>query len=173
MHLFTKEFLNVPIEKIISGGQTGVDQAALRFAVEKRMKVGGWCPPGRVCEGGVIPPEFPLQETEQERSPDAPDIPRSLRTERNVRDADATLILWPASLKKDPGTEWTIQCAQKLGKPFMVVDPYSLEAKKIIADWILKNSSIKVLNIAGPSENACPGIYNQTLELLESLFAPI
>jgi len=81
--------------KIISGGQTGVDQAALITAQKIGLETGGWCPPGRVCESGTIPEYFPLKETPQERSPDAVDVPRSQRTEWNVRDSDATLIVRP------------------------------------------------------------------------------
>src|SRR3954464_12747181 len=92
--------------KVISGGQTGVDQAALRAASECGLEIGGWCPPGRVCETGVIPGEFPLRETERERSPDAQDVPRSQRTEWNVRDSDGTLLIQSANVPGDEGTEW-------------------------------------------------------------------
>ena len=73
------------VPRVISGGQTGVDQAALRAAKACVLAMGGWCPPGRLCDSGLIPSEFPLQETERERSPGAPDVPRSQRTEWNVR----------------------------------------------------------------------------------------
>src|SRR5882672_9150963 len=79
--------------KVTSGGQTGVDQAALRAGKDCGLAIGGWCSPGRGCEAGVIPQAFPLNETEQERSPNAPDVPRSQRTEWNVRDSDATLVI--------------------------------------------------------------------------------
>src|SRR3954470_24712509 len=104
------------LRKVISGGQTGVDQAALRAAKDSGLEIGGWCPPGRWCDAGIIPDSFPLQETPEERSPEAPAIPRSLRTEWNVRDSDGTLVLrsgerggYPTS----PGTEWTIVCAAR------------------------------------------------------------
>src|SRR2546425_4775996 len=111
------------LNKIVSGGQTGVDQAALRAAKASGLSVGGWCPPGRLSEAGVIPSEFPLQETERERSPNAPDVPRSQRTEWNVRDSDATLVITaggvspseaaPEDRPHDPGTQWAIQCAAR------------------------------------------------------------
>src|SRR2546430_15604495 len=105
------------LTKVISGGQTGVDQAALRAARDCGLAIGGWCPPGRECESGLIPLEFPLQETERERSPDAPDVPRSQRTELNVRDSDATLVIVAAGGNRsgcatisDAATKWTMEC---------------------------------------------------------------
>lgn len=62
------------LKAIVSGGQTGVDQAALLAARQAGLEVGGWCPPGRLCESGIIPSHFPLKETPEERSPDAPDL---------------------------------------------------------------------------------------------------
>lgn len=159
------------LDKIISGGQTGVDQAALRVGLDKGIKIGGWCPPGRVCENGKIPLEYTLIETKNERSEDAPNIPRSQRTENNVKDSDGTLILKPQGLKNDKGTEWTIKCAQKFNKPFVVIDPYVANAEKLIIDWLSNNSSLKILNIAGPSEKTFSGINNQTYNLLLKTFS--
>ena len=93
----------------MSGGQTGVDQAALRAAIALgcfNSMVG--VHPGRICEDGVIPAEFPLRETPFERSEGAPGIPRSLRTEWNVRDSDGVLILTKSNRDLGP---W-----DKLGK---------------------------------------------------------
>src|SRR5580704_4564944 len=105
--------------RVISGGQTGVDQAALRAAQACGLAIGGWCPPGRICESGRIPERFTLQETPEERSPLALDIPRSLRTEWNVRDSDSTLIVRdctaPMPMHGDPGTAWTFDCAVRYG----------------------------------------------------------
>ena len=74
--------------KIISGGQTGVDRAALDVALELGLPCGGWCPRGRRAEDGPIDPRYPLTETPWDGYPQ--------RTEWNVRDADGTLILTPA-----------------------------------------------------------------------------
>ena len=98
-----------------------------------------------------------------------PDIPRSLRTEWNVRDADATLILLPKHLSGDKGTEWTIQCALNYQKPYLIADPFDIDAGIYIGSW-LKKIRIKVLNIAGPSESTYPGIGEKTRKLLTEVF---
>ncbi len=161
--------LTMHIQKINSGGQNGVDQAALDVAINRGIDCGGWCPPGRVCESGLIPPHYPLDETPSDSSDKAPDIPRSLRTEWNVRDADATLILLPKELKNDKGTEWTIQCALTYQKPYLIADPFEIDTDSKISSWF-KTISIKVLNIAGPSEITYPGIGDQTKKLLSEVF---
>ncbi|MCD6446738.1 MAG: putative molybdenum carrier protein, partial [Candidatus Marinimicrobia bacterium] len=70
--------------KIISGGQTGADRAGLDAAMELNIPVGGWCPKGRKSEDGPIDNKYPLQET---TSGDY-----RVRTERNVKESDGTLI---------------------------------------------------------------------------------
>jgi hypothetical protein len=146
------------VATVISGGQTGVDQAALRAAASLGISIGGWCPPGRVAENGRIPDIFPLNETPQERSPDALEVPRSQRTEWNVRDSDGTLILRPADFDRDdPGTRWTEHCAARYHKPMIVADPADLSALPHVRQWIEKHC-IATLNVAGPSERTRPGI---------------
>ena len=158
------------LSKIISGGQTGVDQAALRAAQARGLAIGGWCPPNRICESGLIPSEFPLTETPQERSPNAPDIPRSQRTEWNVRDSDATLILRPKT-DKDPGTDWATQCAIEMSRPFLECDPADPKAHTIIGEW-LRALPVHTLNVAGPSEETVPGISELVYVLLVAAFTP-
>lgn len=155
------------LARLVSGGQTGVDQAALRAARARGIARGGWCPPGRACEGGRIPACFPLQETPVERSPDAPDVPRSLRTEWNVRDSDATLVLRPAagSPDPDPGTDWTLRCASRYGRPLLVCDPAEPDAARRIRDWLAAHR-VETLHVAGPGERRCPGAGERAHALL-------
>jgi hypothetical protein len=159
------------VKRVISGGQTGVDQAALRAAQTCGLDCGGWCPPGRLCESGTIPSIFPLEETPEERSAEAPDIPRSQRTEWNVRDSDATLILRPKLYdEQDMGTDWTIRCAARYGRPLLVCDPADPMAPSIITQW-LREKPVRTLNVAGPSESSCPGIGDRVYSLLRSILS--
>ena len=98
--------------KIISGGQTGVDRGALDAAMELGIPHGGWCPRGRTAEDGRIPDRYQLRET------DSPDY--SFRTEQNVLDSDATLILYRGRIAG--GTELTLRLARQHGRPHLVVD---------------------------------------------------
>src|SRR2546423_11720802 len=162
------------LTKVISGGQTGVDQAALRAARVAGLEIGGWCPPGRECEIGVIPPEFPLKETERERSPGAPAVPRSQRTEWNVRDSDGVLVLGrgasgAATEEFGPGTKWTIECARRYGSPLLVCSVDDPSANEKIYQW-LNESKIKTLNVAGSSESRSPGIGERVYALLRPIF---
>jgi hypothetical protein len=157
------------LKKIISGGQTGVDQAALNAALTLNIECGGWCPPDRIYENGKIPNHFPLEETPIERSEAAPNVPRSLRTEWNVRDSDATLIVKPTNLKGNKGIDWTLQCIETYKKPSLIINPYEDDALIKMKEWLSKHK-IKILNIAGPSENTYPGIGSQSYGLLLQAF---
>jgi len=148
------------IEKIISGGQTGVDRAALDVALWLDIPCGGWCPKGRKAEDGPIDTRYPLQETASARYP--------IRTEKNVRESDGTLILmW--GLPKG-GTALTIKFAQKHKKPYCVVDLSMGEDPKTVKEWG-KMNRIRLLNVAGPPESNAPGIFDQAVKFLQSVFS--
>ncbi len=145
--------------RVISGGQTGVDRAALDAAMAAGIPVGGWCPKGRRAEDGPIDPHYPLTETE---SADYRE-----RTERNVRDADATLILSPRPLTG--GTLETARACKRWNRPFLVVDPKAPDAAGRIREWLARIRP-KTLNIAGPRESQQPGIGDEVRKLLARVF---
>jgi hypothetical protein len=147
------------VEKIISGGQTGVDRAALDVALELGIPCGGWCPKGRKAEDGVIPARYPLQElsTGGYRQ----------RTKRNVRESDGTLILFRNELTG--GSAFTADVARKQSKPCHTVNLSAPADPREVTEWIRLNN-IRVLNIAGPREGRAPGIHLVATAYLQALF---
>jgi hypothetical protein len=143
------------VEKIISGGQTGVDRAALGAAIELGIQRGGWCPKGRKAEDGVIPDHYPLQETSSASYP--------VRTEKNVKDSDGTLI--PTIEPVTGEIALTPKVAQKLRKPHLVIDLSKEPDPNAVRKWG-QEYSIKVLNVAGPRESKTPGIHGRTFQFL-------
>jgi hypothetical protein len=143
--------------RIHSGGQTGVDRAALDAALAEGVAIGGWCPRGRRAEDGPIPDRYPLRET--------PTAAYAERTAWNVRDADATLVLTRGA--PTGGTATTIDVARELGKPLRIVD---LEADDVepVAAWV-RAHGIEVLNVAGPRESTAPGIHAEAERFVKSL----
>ena len=150
------------IKKIISGGQTGVDRAALDVAIKNCVAHGGWCPRGRRAEDGNIAEQYQLKET------DSTDY--AVRTAWNVRDADATLILNAGKL--DGGTKLTVKLARTMKKPLLAIDVNRGFDHQLIRNWILAHK-IKILNIAGPRESKHPGIYQKAFNLLNSFLKKI
>jgi hypothetical protein len=146
------------IKKIISGGQTGVDRAALDLARDFGLACGGWCPKGRRSEDGVIPQEYPLKET--------PGRDYEQRTEWNVRDSDGTLILTTG--KPEGGTALTLEIAQRHEKPFYVVDLLAKPHLSSLQYWV-EYEKISTLNVAGPRESRVPGIKAMATEFLKDL----
>ena len=146
---------------IISGGQTGVDRAALDFALQNNIACGGWCPKGRKAEDGIIPSHYPLKEN---NSGDY-----KSRTTRNVRDSDGSLII--INKIPDAGTRLTIKTAKQLKKEIFIQD-ISKDIKREDFQKFLLILNIKALNIAGPRESNSPGIYNQCFKVLFELINP-
>jgi hypothetical protein len=147
------------ISKIISGGQTGVDRAALDVALELGIPCSGWCPKGRLAEDGRIPDCYPLQETPSTIYPQ--------RTEWNVRDSDATLILTIS--RPNGGTALTIGLARRLKKPVRIVRLSERPDIKAVRSWI-DAKQIQTLNVAGPRESENGGIHSKACDFLRRLF---
>ncbi len=176
--------------KIISGGQTGVDRAALDAAIELGIAHGGWCPLGRLAEDGRIPERYQLCET------DSPEY--AVRTERNVAESDTTLILFRGWISG--GTELTLRLAQRYGRPHLAVDldaarnvsgtlrvprtdgtlrvprtdgtrsvPDTIAGPAEVRRW-LEQERVEVLNVAGPRESQSPGIGALAREFLVTVF---
>lgn len=148
------------IAKIISGGQTGVDRAALDVAMEIGIECGGWCPAGRHADDGPIPARYPLQETA--------DIDHTVRTENNVRHSDATLILYRGPLHG--GTAYAVEMARHLGRPVLAIDVEDPPEVGEITDW-LRSAQVRVLHIGGPRESSRPGIYDEARRLITRIVA--
>ena len=146
------------LEKIISGGQTGADQGALDGAIACGVHHGGSIPAGRKTEAGVLPLSYKMQELESDRYTD--------RTERNVIDADGTLIVSHGALTG--GSALTEKIALRLGKPCLHIDFNRFEPNQAVNEtsvWIVE-SGIRFLNVAGPRASSDPHIYKLTRELI-------
>ena len=147
------------ISKLISGGQTGVDRAALDFALAHQIECGGWCPKGRIAEDGIIPLKYPLTETSGTDYQE--------RTVLNVKDGDGTLIFFNGYM--DEGTKFTMDTADDLKKPCFIYDFSKTPEKEKLLNWLSENK-IKTLNIAGPRESNAEGIYGLVYDMLKKIF---
>lgn len=146
------------VEKIVSGGQTGVDRAALDFALENAIACGGWCPKGKPAEDGRIPEKYPLQET--------PSSDYAQRTEWNARDSDATVIFTEEPLLEG-GSLLTAQKAAQYKKPWIHLYRAPGAERKLKA--FLEFHRPKVLNIAGPRASAAPDLPRWVKKVLEEV----
>lgn len=149
------------IVKIISGGQTGVDRAALDVAIELGIPHGGWLPKGRKTEAGRLPAKYQLKELLTDSYPK--------QTEQNVMDSDGTLIISHGPLTG--GSDFTRQMAEKHGKPWIHVDADRISidaAVQLVRAWTNGNQ-VQVLNVAGPRDSKDPRIYGTTKRLLTVL----
>lgn len=145
--------------KILSGGQTGVDRAALDAARALGLPCGGWCPRDRRAEDGPIAAIYPLVET--------PSTDYAQRTRWNVRDSDGTLVLTRGPV--EGGTAFTVAVARRRRRPLLVVD-LATESDPVEADRWVREAGIRVLNVAGPRESQRPGIGAEARPFLERLF---
>ncbi|HYT91153.1 MAG TPA: putative molybdenum carrier protein [Gemmataceae bacterium] len=146
--------------KVVSGGQTGVDRAALDAALALGLPCGGWCPKGRRAEDGPLPLRYPLTETSSTGYPQ--------RTALNVRDSDGTLILTRG--EPDRGTALTIKLAERYRKPHLVLDLNEPHDPERVRSWA-RAHRIAVLNVAGPRETSKPGVYAEAKTFLDALLA--
>jgi len=145
--------------KIISGGQTGVDRAALDVALQRGVNCGGWCPAARLDEFSRIPDRYPVKELEQGSFAE--------RTLQNVKDSDATLVIYFEKLRG--GTEFTVECCKQLLRPHKFIDAAKMsveDAAQSIVDFV-REHKINILNVAGPRQSEWPGGYDYAFRVLE------
>jgi hypothetical protein len=151
------------VSKIVSGGQTGADRAALDWAIKRGVAHGGWCPKGRKAEDGVIDPRYSLTET--------PSEVYSQRTEWNVRDSDGTAVF---SVRRElrGGTLLTVELAGRYNKPIIHLcaqDEGTNHAQELRS--FIEEFGISVLNIAGPRESDEPDVYRFVSRVLDQACA--
>lgn len=146
------------LEKVVSGGQTGVDRAALDAAIALHIPHGGYCTKGRRAEDGYITFRYHLTELD--------DLKYEVRTERNVMESDGTLII--ADERLTGGTLLTSKLCAERKKPLLKITSAGPEDPESFHQW-LSDSGISTLNVAGPRESRTPGIYQRTFDLLSAL----
>ncbi|PTR17016.1 putative molybdenum carrier protein [Nitrosospira sp. Nsp2] len=150
------------IHKVVSGGQTGTDRAALDWAIDNGIEHGGWCPAGRRAEDGEIPERYALRQT--------PGRNYRQRTKWNVRDSDGTLIITPTP-ELTSGSLWTQECARDLSRPYLHVYPCTSWR-----EWIrtfLQTNSIRILNVAGSRGSSAKNIEAFVHEVLDEVFSNV
>lgn len=140
--------------RIISGGQTGVDRAGLESALALGIAHGGWCPAGRLAEDGSVPSRYDLHESHSREYP--------VRTELNVLDSDATLILYEQQLTG--GSLLTQRFCRRSGKPCLCVK-LEQDAPEQVQRWLQQHRP-ETLNVAGPRESTSPGIFDRSFAFL-------
>lgn len=148
---------------IWSGGQTGVDRAALDAALEAGVPCGGWCPAGRLDECGIIPARYPLREL--------PGGDFTARTLKNVQDSDGTAIICFG--RAEGGTEQTRLFCLAEHKPHLLLDALALTPQQAVAllGKFIRRHRIRRLNVAGPRASKEPHAYAFALAALRALLA--
>lgn len=153
------------ISRIISGGQTGADIAALEVAVAHQLPHGGWCPKGRRSLAGPIPDNYQLTET--------PSSDYLQRTEWNVRDSDGTVVLTLAP-QASGGSLKTLDFTRRHHKPALHLSRAQFDTRAAAAALrrFVKQHSIATLNVAGSRESKEPGLHAWTRDVLQASFWP-
>lgn len=148
---------------IISGGQTGVDRAALDAALEWGIPCGGYCPKGRRAEDGKIPSVYPLRELPSPHYPE--------RTLKNILQSDGTLVIYFSSL--EGGTAMTVELCHKNDKPILLLDgdAWKLQQSVLALIEFCQNYQLKILNVAGPRHSKSPQAHEYTFNMLRQFFA--
>jgi hypothetical protein len=148
------------VQRVVSGGQAGVDRAALDVAIELGIPYGGWCPAGGWAED-LEPPGLLSRYPGLKESPSAEP---AQRTRWNVRDSDATLVVSDGSVSR--GTALAVAVAYELGRFLLVVRPDDVEGVRAFLPRLPEGA---VLNVAGPRASEWPGGYASTAALLRSV----
>ena len=155
------------VRRLVSGGQAGADRAALDVAIRLGIPYGGWCPRGGRAEDLPDPPGLLRAYPELVETPTAD---ADVRTEWNVRDSDATLLLTDRPDSLSGGSALTRDLATRLGRPVLVTSTGEIE---VVRSWLheLRQQSTEplVLNVAGPRESKEPGLYAAASRLLEQV----
>jgi hypothetical protein len=150
------------IAKVVSGGETGADRAAVDFAISHDLAYGGWVPRDGWAEDLRDPPGLlalydhfvPTQSADP-----------GVRTTLNVRDSTATVVFSPP-IASSPGVTQTLQMAGVLKRPIIVIDPSSQEADVSLKDFLERLDHEATLNVAGPRESEVPSLYRAVTNLL-------
>jgi Circularly permutated YpsA SLOG family len=150
------------IAKVVSGGETGADRAAVDFAISHDLAYGGWVPRDGWAEDLRDPPGLlalydhfvPTQSADP-----------GVRTTLNVRDSTATVVFSPP-IAASPGVTQTLQMANVLKRPIIVIDPSSIDADASLHDFFERLDREATLNVAGPRESEVPSLYRAVTDLL-------
>ena len=153
------------LSKIISGGQTGVDRAALDSALAASFPCGGWCPEDRCAEDGPLPERYPLTPL--------PGGGCAERTLKNLMEADGTAVLYFGAL--EGGTELTVYLCIKNGRPYQLIDgdEVGIQRATQLLQRFVQERQVSLLNVAGPRASSRPQAYAYARAAIGGLIARI
>ena len=149
--------------RIVSGGQTGVDRAALAWAIRRGLLYEGWCPKGRLAEDGRIPARYRLRETGSGQY--------AQRTEWNVRDSDATVIFSKSS-RLFGGSRRAVKACHDFQKPVLHLASaiFTISESAVLLDKFLRQHKVRRLNVAGPRKSEEPQVFRFVQRVLDATF---